>query len=63
MCFIRVGDLYNYMRNEEKKIVSKQKKEELAKSILNKNGLGNRVSNIIKNVYSNKSKGLLIYGK
>lgn len=54
MCFIRVGDLYNYMRNEEKKIVSKQKKEELAKSILNKNGLGNRVSNIIKNVYSNK---------
>lgn len=54
MCFIKVGDLSGYMKNEEKKILSKQKKKKFVKSVLNRNGLGNRVSNIIKNVYSNK---------
>lgn len=54
MCFIKVGDLSGYMKNEEKKILSKQKKKEVVKSILNRNGLGNRVINIINNVYCNK---------
>lgn len=48
MCFIKVGDLSGYMKAEDKKILSKQKKEEVVKSVLNRNGLMNRVNNIIK---------------
>jgi len=54
MCFIKVGDLNSNTRNENNKTFSKQKKKELVKSVLNRNGLMNRVNNIIKYGYSNK---------